>query len=134
MKLFQVRQRTRQFDHVTCAADVDAQSHILGNGEIVNGGEMKNTRGFLLHQLQNRRIQCKLWFGDVAFDNLKLSNTSTGKRGNTINLLVRVRRQRRLHEQNEITLLPRQTLQKPVRNKARKARYEECLSIRHRLP
>src|ERR1044072_800376 len=132
MKLFQAPQRTRQFDDIPRAADVDAQSNILGNGEIVNSGEMKDARSLLLDQLQIRGAQSKLWFRDIAFDDLKLSNTPAGERRDSIDLFMRARRQRRLHEENEITLLPRQTLQKPVRNKARKARYEECLSIRHR--
>ena len=95
---------------------------------------MKDACCLLLDQIQIRCIQSKLRLGDVAFDDLKLSNTSSSERRNAINLFVRTRRQRRLHEQNEIALLPRQALQQPVRNKARKTSYEECLSIRHRIP
>src|SRR6185503_4936001 len=114
MKLFQVRQRTRQFDDVTRATNVDAQSKILGNGEIVDCGKMKDARCFPLDQREIRRAQSKLRLCYIALDNLKLSVTSAGERRNTCDLFVRVSRQRRLHEQNEITLLPRQTLHKPV--------------------
>jgi hypothetical protein len=110
MKLFEARQQPRQGDHVACATDINAHRHILRNSEIVNRGEMKNARCFLLDQPQIRCVQSKVRFRDVAFDKPKVTDTSSSERRNTIDLFVRARQQRRLHEQNEITLLPSETL------------------------
>jgi hypothetical protein len=54
MKLFQMRQRTRQCNYVARATNVDAQRKILGDGEIVNSREMKYARCLLLDQIQIR--------------------------------------------------------------------------------
>ncbi len=108
MKLFQVRQRTREGDHILCAPDVDAARNILRNSEIVNCGKMKYASCLLLDQFQIRLTQSEPRLGDVAFDDLKPRNTASSKQRNAFNLFVRVRRQPRLYEQNEIALVRRE--------------------------
>jgi hypothetical protein len=75
-----------------------------------------------------------LRLADVAFDKPKITYTSSAELRDPCNFLVRTTEQRRLHEQDEIGLLPRQSFEEPVGDEARKSGYEECLSIRHRLP
>ena len=102
MKVTKLRHRTRDVEHVAGAAEIDAQRQIASNGEIVNCGQMKDSRCLLSDKLQIRRhSSASSGSADVTFNNLKVASTLARELSNSTNLFVRTRHQRRLNQQNE---------------------------------
>jgi hypothetical protein len=134
MKVTQVRERASQLDDVVRAAGINPQRQVFTNGEIVNRREMKHARRLSLDQIEVGGAQREPRLADVSLDKLKLSYISAAKLRNPRNLVAGPSKQRRLHEQDEIAVLERESFEEPVRDEARESSYEKCLSIRHRLP
>src|ERR1044072_4654877 len=134
MKLPQILKHTGQLDDIARAAGINSHCQLFRNRQIVNRREMKHARRFALDQLEIRSTQRQLRLADVAFDKLKSSDISSTERRDPCDLFPRPAEQRRLHEQDEIAVLARQSFEKPVGDETRKSGYEKCLSIRHRLP
>jgi hypothetical protein len=129
-----VRKGASQLDDVARTAGINPHRQFFRHGEIVSRGEMKHARRLSLDQFEIGGTQRQLRFADVSFDKLKLSHISSRGLRDPSDLCARALKQRRLHEEDEIAVLPRESFEEPVRNEARKSCYEECLSIRHRLP
>ena len=134
MKLAQILYRTRQFDHIARAANIHAHRDVFRNSEIVNRREMKHARRSSLDQFQIGNAQRQPGLADVSLDKLELSHSSAAELRDPGNLFARASKQRRLHEQDEIAILPRESFKEPVRDEARKSCDEKCLSIRHQVP
>src|SRR5215213_6253942 len=130
MKLAQVRQLASQLDDVACTAGINPHGEILRNGKVVNCREMKYARRLLLDQLEIRSAQRQLRLTDVALHEVAL-NVSSAELRDPGDLIAGTTEQRRLHQQDKIAVLPRESFEKPVRDEAWKSGYEECLSIRH---
>jgi len=108
MKVPQRRKRTRELDHVPSSADVHAHRGFARDSEIVEGSEMKDARGLLFGDCEVRRRQTKLRLRDVALNDLKIRGRTAGQARNAIDLDARAVEPRRLHQQNEATLLARE--------------------------
>src|SRR3569832_2079930 len=134
MKLTQVRERASQLDDVARATGINPHRQVFGNGEIVNRREMKHARRLSLDQLEIRVTQRESRLTDISLHKLRLFNISGANLRDPGNLFARTAKQRRLHKQDKIALRPRESFEEPVRDETRKPGYEECLSIRHRLP
>jgi len=134
MKVTQVRKRAREFDHIARPAGINPHRETLRNSEIVNRREMKHARRSSLDQFQIGNAQRQPGLADVSLDKLELSQSSAAELRDAGNLFARASKQRRLHEQDEIAILPRESFEEPVRDEARKSCDEKCLSIRHQVP
>jgi hypothetical protein len=131
MKVPEPRQRTRELNHVPSATDVHSHRRLTRDGEIVQRGQVKNPRRLLFRQFKIGGGQAEMWLSDVALNEPKVFGRTIGELSDAIDLVPRTVRPRRLHQQDEATLFPRQTFQQAVGNKTREACDKECLAIRH---
>jgi hypothetical protein len=134
MKLPQLQYRASQFDYIACPAHIHPHREFFRNGEIVNRREMKHAGRLLLDQIEIGGTQRELRLADVALDKFKVPGISAAELRDPGNLLARTTEQRRLHEQDEVAVLPGESFEEPVRDEARKSGYEKCVSIPHRIP
>jgi hypothetical protein len=134
MKLTQAPKSAGELDDVARAAGINTHRQVFSDGEIVNRREMKDAGRLSLDQLEIPVTQREFRLADISLDKLEIGDISVAARGNPGNLCTRAIEQRRLHEEDEIAVLPRESFEEPVRDETWKSGYEECLSIRHRLP
>ena len=126
-----MRKGSGQLNNVARAAGINPHRQLFRHRQIVNCREMKHARRLLLDQIEIRSTQRQAWLADVALDKLKLRHVSAAELRDPGDLLMRASEQRRLHEQDEVAVLPCESLEEPVRDEARETCYEKCLSIRH---
>ena len=124
MKLTEMRKTAGQIDDVARAASINPYGELFRNGEIVNRREMKHARRLLLDQREILFTQREARLADVAFDKCKFRGISTAELRKPRNLLACTSKQCRLHQQDEIAILPRESFEEPVRDEARKSSYE----------
>ena len=129
-----MRNSSGQLNNVARAAGINPHRQAFRNRQIVNSREMKHARRLLLDQIEIRGAQRELRHADVALDKREVSDVPAAERRDSRNLISRTSKQRRLHEQDEIAVLPRESFEEPVRDETRKSGYEKCLSIPHRIP
>jgi hypothetical protein len=134
MKLAQAPDCARQGNDVSRSTRIYPQRKVLGDRQIVHGGEMKDARSLLLDQLEIRGTQGKPRFANVAFNDPEIIDTLSAELREPLDLFHCPRSQRRLHQQDEVARFACETFQQAVGDKTRKPGYEQRFSIRHRLP
>jgi hypothetical protein len=102
VKLPQTRDCTRQSNDVSRSTCVNPHCKVFGDCQVVNGRKMKNSRSLLLDQLEIGGTQGKPGLADVAFDDPETSLPAELRE--PLDFVHCTRPQRRLHQQNEITL------------------------------
>src|SRR5689334_12212266 len=109
MKVLQRRKRPRKLNYIPRAADVHAHRRFAFNCEIVKRGEMKDSRRLLFREFEIRGAETETRLSDVAFDDAKICGRTVRELSNATDLVTRAVQPRRLHEQYEAALFPRQT-------------------------